>query len=394
MVFPMTPDRSTINPRVYALTFTAFVMLSSEFIVAGLLPEIATSLAITIGAASGLVTAFALGMGISAPIIGVLAHRDSKRSLLIAACVALVLGNGISAVFSDYYIILIGRVLGGIGVAVFWTNAALAAKSLSQGRNESMAIGRVLVGISIASVVGVPVGKLIADATNWRMAMWMMTALSSVALLSVWIWVRPTEESRQKENLRDTLRVAFKPDVSMTLVSSCLMFAGVASVFNFLATFLEKETGFGEMNVTLILCLYGVADIVSNLILSKRVKDDLEPLFRRVLVTMAVGMCVLSVFGNLTWAVPLAVIIVASSHAGVSLLIGIDVLKRAGNAGQLINAINVSMINLGIGIGAVITGLMVDRVGVSSIGWVGACFIALALCTRRKIEHSHQQHNR
>jgi DHA1 family inner membrane transport protein len=108
---------------------------------------------------------------------------------------------------------------------------------------------------------------------------------------------------------------------------------------------------------------------------------------------MAVGMCALSVFGNLTWAVPLAIIIVASSHAGVSLLIGIDVLKRAGNAGQLINAINVSMINLGIGIGAVITGLLVDRVGVSSIGWVGACFIALALCTRWKIEHSHQQHN-
>lgn len=389
----MTPVRSTINPRVYALTFTAFVMLASEFIVAGLLPEIATSLAITIGAASGLVTAFALGMGISAPIIGVLAHRASKRSLLIAACVALVLGNGISAVFSDYSIILIGRVLGGIGVAVFWTNAALAAKSLSQGRNESMAIGRVLVGISIASVVGVPVGKLIADATNWRMAMWMMTALSSVALLTVWIWVRPAEESRQKENLRDTLRVAFTPDVSMTLVSSCLIFAGVASVFNFLATFLEKETGFGEMNVTLILCLYGVADIVSNLILSKRVKDDLEPLFRRVLMTMALGMCALSVFGNLTWAVPLAIIIVASSHAGVSLLVGIDVLKRAGNAGQLINAINVSMINLGIGIGAVITGLLVDRAGVSTIGWVGACFICLALSVRWKIERSNVHHH-
>lgn len=389
----MTPARSTINPRVYALTFTAFVMLSSEFIVAGLLPEIATSLAITIGAASGLVTAFALGMGISAPIIGVLAHRASKRSLLIAACVALVLGNGISAVFSDYSIILIGRVLGGIGVAVFWTNAALAAKSLSQGRNESMAIGRVLVGISIASVVGVPVGKLIADATNWRMAMWMMTALSSVALLTVWIWVRPAEESRQKENLRDTLRVAFKPDVSMTLVSSCLIFAGVASVFNFLATFLEKETGFGEMNVTLILCLYGVADIVSNLILSRRVKDDLEPLFRRVLMTMALGMCALSVFGNLTWAVPLAIIIVASSHAGVSLLVGIDVLKRAGNAGQLINAINVSMINLGIGIGAIITGLLVDRAGVSTIGWVGACFICLALSVRWKIERSNVHHH-
>jgi DHA1 family inner membrane transport protein len=225
------------------------------------------------------------------------------------------------------------------------------------------------------------------------MAMWMMTGLSSAALLAVWIWVDPTEESRQKESPRDTLHVAFKIDVSMTLVSSCLMFAGVASVFNFLATFLEREAGFGEMSVTLILCLYGVADIGSNLILSKRVKDDLEPLFRRVLVTMAVGMCALSVFGNLIWAVPLAVIIIASSHAGVSLLIGIDVLKRAGNADQLINAINVSMINLGIGIGAAITGLLIDRVGVSAVGWVGAFFIALALCVRWQIERSQEQHN-
>ncbi|WP_164444554.1 MFS transporter, partial [Pseudomonas viridiflava] len=332
-------------------------------------------------------------MGISAPIIGVLAHRASKRPLLISACVALVLGNGISAAFNDYYIILAGRVLGGIGVAVFWTNAALAAKSLSQGRNESLAIGRVLVGISIASVVGVPVGKLIADATNWRMAMWMMTALSSVALLTVWIWVRPTEESRQKENLSDTVRVALRSDVAMTLISSCLMFAGVASVFNFLATFMEKETGFGEISVTLLLCLYGIADIASNLILSKRVKNDLEPLFRRVLMTMAAGMCFLSLFGSLTWAVPIAVIIVASSHAGVSLLIGIDVLQRAGDAGQLINAINVSMINLGIGIGAAITGLLTDRVGVGAVGWVGACFILLALSVRWKIERSQQTHH-
>ena len=82
----------------------------------------------------------------------------------------------------------------------------------------------------------------------------------------MWIWVRPTEESRQKEPLRYTLRVAFKADVSMTLVSSCLMFAGVASVFNFLATFMEKETGFSEMSATLLLCQYGIADIASNFI--------------------------------------------------------------------------------------------------------------------------------
>ncbi|RMU45652.1 hypothetical protein ALP29_201298 [Pseudomonas syringae pv. avii] len=173
------------------------------------------------------------------------------------------------------------------------------------------------------------------------------------------------------------------------------MFAGVASVFNFLATFMEKETGFGELSVTLLLCLYGIADIASNLILSKRVKNDLEPLFRRVLMTMAAGMCFLSLFGSHTWAVPIAVIIVASSHAGVSLLIGIDVLQRAGDAGQLINAINVSMINLGIGVGAAITGLLTDRVGVGvgAVGWVGACFILLALSVRWKIERSQQTHH-
>lgn len=120
----------SLNPKVYVLTFTTFVMLSSEFIVAGLLPEIASALQITVGDAGWLVTAFALGMGVGAPLIAAFTHKVSLRLLLIKACVALFLGNTICALTDNFALLMIGRALGGVGVAMFWTNAALAAAAM------------------------------------------------------------------------------------------------------------------------------------------------------------------------------------------------------------------------------------------------------------------------
>ncbi|MFF7710831.1 MFS transporter [Pseudomonas sp. NPDC007930] len=377
----------SLNPKVYVLTFTAFVMLSSEFIVAGLLPQIATALGISIGQAGWLVTAFALGMGASAPLIAAFTHRVSLRTLLIAACVALLLGNSLCALTSDFTLLLIGRALGGVGVAVFWTNAALAAAAMASPEVRSLAVSRVLIGVSVASVVGVPLGKLVSDLWHWEAALVLMAVLSAVALAMVLRWVRvPAGASEPAHStLAARLAAVCQRDVLLALLSYLLVFGGIMAVFSYLATFLIQYTALPALYVTPLLALYGLADIAGNLLIAKRVPDPLHLLFKRLLLVLAAALAALSVFGTQAWLLPVVIIAAGACHAAAGLLTGIDVLRRAGANAQLVGAFNVTAINLGIMLGAVAGGALIDQGGLALIGCLGGGLVLLAWWVRGRL---------
>ncbi|WP_010218792.1 MFS transporter [Pseudomonas syringae group genomosp. 3] len=379
---------NSLNPKVYVLTFTAFVMLSSEFIVAGLLPEIATGLHITVGNAGWLITAFALGMGIGAPLIAAFTHRVSMRPLLMAACIALFLGNTVAALTTNFPLLLIGRALGGVGVAIFWTNAALIAAAMSSEQTKSLAVSRVLIGVSIASVVGVPVGKAVSDLWHWEGALILMSGLSAVALMMVIKWIRPPELNGSKPATTLLSRVSeiWKKDIVLMLLSSVLIFGGIMSVFSYLATFLIRQTGFPAVQVTMILALYGVADIVGNLVLAKRVPNPLDALFKRLLLVLAGSLAAITLLGNEMWLLPLAVAAVGCCHATTGLLMGIDVLRRAGSSAQLVGAVNVTAINLGIMLGAMAGGFLIDHIDLRYIGLLGGSFVLLGWIVRTRLQ--------
>lgn len=378
----------SLNPRIYVLTFTSFVMLSSEFIVAGLLPQIAASLQITVGNAGALVTAFALGMGIGAPLIAAFTHRVSMRALLIWACLALFFGNTICALTNNFPILLAGRALGGIGVAIFWTNATVAAAALSTANTQNLAISRVLIGISIASVVGVPLGKWVSDAWTWEHAMGLMAALSALALVLVIGWVRPPEGdlTQAQPNLLGRLSVIWKKDIALALLSYLLMFAGIMTVFSFLSTLLTRHTGFAATQVTLVLALYGVADIIGNLLLAKRIPNPLDGMFKAVLLSLAVSVMGVSLFGASLWLVPLFVAAAGFCHAGASMMNGMDVIRRAGADAKIVNSVNVAAINVGIMLGAMAGGLVADHIGIEYVGYLAGVFVLLAWVIRLQLK--------
>ncbi|MBX8499188.1 MFS transporter [Pseudomonas cichorii] len=378
---------NSLNPKVYVLTFTAFVMLSSEFIVAGLLPEISTGLHITVGEAGWLITAFALGMGIGAPVIAAFTHRVRMRSLLMAACVALFLGNTVAALTTNFPLLLIGRALGGVGVAIFWTNAALIAAAMSSEQTKSLAVSRVLIGVSIASVVGVPVGKAVSDLWHWEGALFLMSGLSALALMMVIKWIRPPESNASKpaSTLLSRLGEICNKDIVLMLLSSVLIFGGIMSVFSYLATFLTHQTSLPTVQVTMILALYGVADIVGNLILARRVPNPLDALFKRLLLVLAGSLAAITLLGNEVWLLTLAVAAVGCCHATTGLLMGIDVLRRAGSSAQLVGAVNVTAINLGIMLGALAGGFLIDNIDLKYIGLLGASFVLLGWIVRTRL---------
>jgi DHA1 family inner membrane transport protein len=326
-------------------------------------------------------------MGIGAPVIAAFTHKVSLRSLLISGCVALFCGNTISALTDNFPLLMTGRALGGIGVAIFWTNAALTASAMSSATLKSLAVSRVLIGISIASVVGVPLGKLVSDTWNWEIAMGLMAALSALALLAVIRWIHPpqAEIPAPHRSLGQRLRSVWTRDIVLALLSYLFMFAGVMAVFSYLATFLARSTGLSGTPVTLMLALYGVSDIVGNLLLSKRVPDQLDGLFKALLLVLAVSLAALSLLGQSVWLVPVVVIAIGCCHAGASLLTGVDVLRRAGANAQFIGAVNVSAINLGIMLGTSTGGLLVDHIGLQYIGFLAAGFVLCAWVVRTRL---------
>lgn len=374
----------SLNPRVYVLTFTAFVMLSSEFIVAGLLPQIASALQISIGNAGWLVTAFAVGMGVSAPVIAAFTHRVSLRALLIAACMALVVGNTLCAVTRNFPLLLLGRALGGVGVAIFWTNASLTAAAMSPPQAKTLAMSRVLIGVSIASVIGVPLGKAVSDLWGWSEALVLMAVLSVLALLMVirWIHVPASQDHLTQPGLGERLRALGSREIGLALLSYLLVFGGIMALFSYLATFLMRYSDVPGGYVTPLLALYGVADIVGNLVIAKRVPDPLDRLFKRLLVVLAVAMVALSLLGTTFWLLALVIVLIGGCHAASGLLTGLDILRRAGANARLVGAFNVAAINVGIVLGAFSGGLLIDHVGLQWIGCLGAVLVLLALVTR------------
>ncbi|WP_341521348.1 MFS transporter [Pseudomonas sp. G.S.17] len=377
----------SLNPKVYVLTFTAFVMLSSEFIVAGLLPQIASALQISIGHAGWLVTAFAMGMGVSAPIIAAFTYKVSLRSLLIVACLALFLGNTLCAVTDNFPLLMIGRALGGVGVAMFWTNAVIAAAAMSTPETKSLAVSRVLIGVSIASVVGVPLGKAVSDAWRWEDALVLMSVLSALALVMVvkCIQIPPADEAQLHLTLSDRIRAVCRKDILLALLSYLLIFGGIMAVFSYLATFLIRYTEFPAAYVTPVLVLYGIADIVGNLFVARRVPEQMEGMFKRLLLMLAISLMAISLFGTTVWILPFVIAAVGACHAAAGLMTGIDVLRRSGANAQLVGAFNVCAINLGIMLGAISGGLLIDHVGLGLIGCLGGGFVLLALLIRTRL---------
>ena len=244
-----------------------------------------------------------------------------------------------------------------------------------------------LIGASIASVVGVPLGKAVSDAWRWEDALLLMAVLSALALAMVirWIHVPEIEGSQLQSTLSDRLRAVCRPDIVRTLLSYLLIFGGIMAVFSYLATFLVRYTQFPTAYITPVLALYGVADIVGNLILSRRIPSQLEGMFKRLLIVLAISLTAISLLGASVWMIPFVIAAVGSCHAAAGLMTGIDVLRRAGANAQLVGAFNVSAINVGIMLGAISGGLLIDHIGLAFIGCLGGGFVLLALLVRARL---------
>lgn len=359
---------------LYALTVGAFGIGTTEFVIMGLLLQVAADLKVTIAAAGLLISGYALGVFVGAPLLTAATSRLPRKTALVALMVIFTLGNLACALAPNYTVLMAARVLTSLAHGTFFGVGAVVATGLVAQDRKASAISIMFTGLTVATLLGVPAGAWLGLHFGWRATFWAVVAIGVVATLVIATLVPADRGDRTGIAIREEVKVLARPQVLLGLAATVLGYAGVFAVFTYIQPILTRITGFADSAVSPILLVFGVGMIGGNLIGGRLADRRLVPTLIGSLVVLAL------VLGAMTFAVhdkAAAVLFTgllgAAAFATVAPL-QMRVLHEATGAGEsLASSFNIAAFNLGNAIGAWLGGVViVHGPGLAAVTWVAA----------------------
>lgn len=366
------PDADrTLLRAVLALGVGGFSIGTGEFVIMGLLPEVARDIGVSIPQAGHVISAYALGVVIGAPVLAVLAAGWNRRALLIALMGIYALGNFASALAPGYLSLNLMRFLTGLPHGTYFGVAALVAATLAPPGARARAVGLVMLGLTGATLVGVPIAAALGQYFGWRAAFVFVGVIAVLAMVMLRRGVPDMPATAGASPLRelDALR---RPQVWLTLGIGAIGFGGMFAVFSYIKPTLTEVAGLSVGHVPFVLALFGLGMVAGNLV-GARLAD--KSLMRTIggLLVWSVAVLVLFVFA----AQHVVTAAIATFLIGTVVAIGpalqIRLMDVAGEAQTLAAALNHSAFNMANALGAWLGGLAISAgLGWTSTGWVGA----------------------
>ncbi|MET8678941.1 Cmx/CmrA family chloramphenicol efflux MFS transporter [Streptomyces sp. NPDC004647] len=367
---------------VYILGLSVFALGTSEFMVSGLLPPIADDMGVTIPQAGLLISAFAIGMVVGAPLLAVATLRLPRRTTLIALITVFGLGQVGGALAPTYGLLFASRVISALACAGFWAVGAAVAIAMVPVNARARALAVMIGGLSIANVLGVPAGAFLGEHLGWRSAFWAVGAMSAVALVGVATLIPRIPLPETRPALRKELRIYRDRQVWLAVATTALAAGGVFCIFSYLAPLLTDVAGLADSWVPTVLGLFGLGALIGTTV-GGRFAD--AHLFGVLLSGIAASTVLLVVIG-FTAHIPVAVV-TASFLLGVSAFFSAPALNArmfnvAGAAPTLAGATTTAAFNLGNTSGPWLGGAVIDAgFGFPSTAWAGAAMSAVAIAT-------------
>ncbi|KWW39618.1 MFS transporter, DHA1 family, inner membrane transport protein [Cupriavidus metallidurans] len=369
-------DRAADRRALLALGVGSFGIGTGEFVIMGLLPDAARDLAITIPEAGHLISAYALGVVIGAPLLAVLGARWPRRNLLIALMSVFALGNFASALAPGYLPMLAVRLLTGFPHGTYFGVAALVAASLVARERRAQAVGLVMLGLTVATLVGVPIAAGIGTWLGWRAAFVIVGAIGALTALLVWRWVPFVPADRHASPLRELSALARK-QVWFTLGIGAIGFGGMFAVFSYVKPTMLEVAHMPASGIPIVLALFGVGMVAGNLAGAKLADKALMPTIGGVLLWSALVLGAFVYTAPHPWLASLNVMLVGTAVA-LGPPLQIRLMDVAGDAQTLAAALNHSAFNMANALGAWLGGVTIAAgLGWTSTGWVGM-LLALA----------------
>lgn len=359
---------------LYALTIGAFGIGVTEFVIMGLLLEVSADLGVSITAAGLLISGYALGVVVGAPVMTVMTGRWSRKNVLIGLMLIFTLGNAACALAPTYALLMAARVLTAFAHGTFFGVGSVVATSLVPPHRRASAIAIMFTGLTIATILGVPFGTWLGQALGWRSTFWSVTLIGLLAMAVIAALVPKDRTAPEAGDWRRDIRTLMRRPVLLGLLTTVLGFGGMFAVFSYIAPLLTEVTGFSEAAVSPILLVFGGGLIVGNLVGGRLADWRLAPAMLSTLLALAITL------GLMTFAlhdrIPMIAFVGLMGIASFATVPPLQmwVLAKADGAGQsLASSFNIGAFNLGNAGGAWLGGLVIDHgPGLDAVTWVAA----------------------
>lgn len=362
---------------LFALTIGAFAIGTTEFVIVGLVPTIAQQLSISLPSAGLLVSIYALGVAIGAPVLTALTGRMPRKQLLLALMVLFTAGNILAWQAPGYETLILARLLTGLAHGVFFSIGSTIATSLVAKEKAASAIAIMFGGLTVALVTGVPFGTFIGQHFGWRETFLAVSILGVIALISSLLLVPNNIPGRASASLRDQLRVLTHPRLLMIYAITALGYGGVFTAFTFLAPMMQELAGFSPSAVSWILLGYGVSVAIGN-VWGGKLADKHGAVSALVLLLL-----VFQLTASVHYAALATVLVMGVFAFGNVPGLQVYVVQKAEQytpgAVDIASGLNIAAFNIGIALGSIVGGQTVERYGLAQTPWIGAMIVLVAL---------------
>ncbi|MET4390845.1 DHA1 family inner membrane transport protein [Bradyrhizobium sp. F1.4.3] len=369
-------------PAVLALTAGAFGIGTTEFIIMGLLLQVAADMHVSVPVAGLLISGYALGVFVGAPVLTLATRRMPRKTVLLALMAIFTLGNAACALAPNYELLMAARVLTSLAHGTFFGVGSVVATSLVAEDKRASAISTMFIGLTVATLLGVPFGAWFGLMLGWRAAFWAVTVIGVIAFAVLAVLVPGHVGTGDKPiSLTEEVAVLGRPQVLLGLAMTVFGFAGLFVVFTYIQPILTRFTGFSETAVSPILLVFGVGLAIGNIAGGKLADRGLARALIGTLAALAVVLLSLAaVLPVKSLAIALILLLGITSFATVAPL-QLRVLEAAGSSGRtLASSLNIAAFNLGNALGAWAGGVTIDRgLGLSALPLVAAGITAVGL---------------
>ena len=373
-----TSDSTAAGARIhapglvhFALAVGGFAIGTTEFATMSLLPYFARDLHIDAPTAGHVISAYALGVVVGAPLITVFAAKVARRTLLIGLMAVFALANGLSALAPTYHWLLLARFLSGLPHGAYFGIAALVAASLVPNDKRTAAIGQVMLGLTVATIVGVPLANVLGQVVGWRWGFALVAALAVLTAVLVTLYAPRDKPSGEASALRE-LGALGKAQVWLTLAIGAVGFGGMFCVYTYLTSTLMHVTGAGPAATPIVLMIFGVGMTAGNLIVPRFADRALMPSAGIMLLWSAVTLALYPFAAHSVVTIALDMLAIGFGVA-LATVLQTRLMDVAGDAQALAAALNHSAFNIANALGPWLGGMAIAAgYGWTSTGWVGS----------------------
>ncbi|NDW20757.1 MFS transporter [Alteromonas hispanica] len=373
---------------LFALTLSAFAIGTTEFVIVGLVPTIAGDLGVSLPSAGLLVSLYALGVAIGAPVLTALTGKWNRKYVLLSLMALFVVGNMLAWQAPSYESLILARVLTGLAHGVFFSIGSTIATGLVAKDKEASAIAIMFTGLTVALVTGVPLGTWIGQSFGWRATFLVVSGLGTLALIGSAILVPNNLKQSKPATLSEQMKVLVQPRLVLVYLMTILGYGGTFTAFTYLAPILQEEAGFASSAISLIMLVYGVSVAIGN-IYGGKLADRKGPVNALSIIFTILSIILFALTFTMHNKIAAVITVLVWGGFAFGSVPGLQVYvvqlaeKYTPNAVDVASGLNIAAFNIGIALGSIVGGSIVDGFQLSDTAWIGASITLLALAATR-----------